>query len=185
MAAVLIARKMPLTSFGLLWFFLQLLPTNGVIPRYDLLSERNLYLPSVGLFLAGASFWMTGTAKLASSNNGRQLLHPSVKHITLKLLRYLPLLACLVLAYFTFNRNAIYESEVTFWLEAVHKSPRKARPHNNLGYAYFLRGDFDHAIEEFRIAVWLDPNDQDVQQNLRKAWLQPKSGGWPGPSAPK
>jgi hypothetical protein len=174
-AAVLVARKKPLISFGLLWFFVQLLPTNSVIPRYDLLSERNLYLPSVGLFLAGASLWITGTATLASSDNGHALLRPAVKLVTLKLVRYLPLLACLVLAYFTFNRNAIYENEVTFWLDAVCKSPRKTRAHNNLGYAYYLRGDFDHAIEEFRIAVSLDPNDQDVQQNLRKAWMQQKN----------
>jgi tetratricopeptide (TPR) repeat protein len=172
LAAVLVARKRPLISFGVLWFFLQLLPTNSVIPRYDLLSERNLYLPSVGVFLAGASLWITGTATLASSYNGYALLRPSVKLVTLKLARYLPLVACLVLACFTFNRNAVYKNEVAFWLDAVRKSPRKTRAHNNLGYAYYLRGDFDHAIEEFRIAVSLDPNDQDVLQNLRKAWMQ-------------
>jgi hypothetical protein len=37
---------------GILWFFLHLLPTNSVLPRYDVLSERNLYLPSIGLYLA-------------------------------------------------------------------------------------------------------------------------------------
>ncbi len=38
-------------AFGLAWFFIQLLPIS-LIPRNDLLSERNLYLPSIGLLLA-------------------------------------------------------------------------------------------------------------------------------------
>ena len=41
----------PLVSFGIGWFFLQLLPIS-LIPRNDLLSERNLYLASIGLVLA-------------------------------------------------------------------------------------------------------------------------------------
>ena len=45
------ARRLPLVAFGLGWFFIQLLPTS-LIPRNDLLSERNLYLPSIGLLLA-------------------------------------------------------------------------------------------------------------------------------------
>ncbi len=112
---------------------------------------------------------MTGVAKLASANNGHERQHASVKHLPLNLIRYLPLLGCLVLAYFTFNRNAIYESEVSFWLDAVHKSPRKARAHNNLGYAYFVSGDLDHAIEQFHLAVQLQPSFSAARENLVKA----------------
>ena len=51
------ARAQPLLAFGIGWFFLQLLATNSVLQREDLLSERNLYLPAAGLFLALASTW--------------------------------------------------------------------------------------------------------------------------------
>ena len=50
--AIVLARRAPVFSFGLLWFFVCLAPTNSILPRYDLLSERNLYLPSIGLFIA-------------------------------------------------------------------------------------------------------------------------------------
>ena len=43
-------RRFPLLSFGIGWFVLQMLPTT-VIPRNDLLSERNLYLASIGFLL--------------------------------------------------------------------------------------------------------------------------------------
>jgi Flp pilus assembly protein TadD len=57
------------------------------------------------------------------------------------------------------------------WSDAVLKSPNKARPHNNLGYAYALHGDWDRAIEEFRTAARLDPDYILAQQNLRDAYL--------------
>src|SRR5207237_5953574 len=49
-AALVTARRLPLLTFGVAWFFVQLLPTS-LIPRIDLLSERNLYLASIGLLL--------------------------------------------------------------------------------------------------------------------------------------
>ena len=45
-SAFILWRRYPLVAFGLGWFFIQLLPTS-LIPRNDLLSERNLYLPSI------------------------------------------------------------------------------------------------------------------------------------------
>jgi protein O-mannosyl-transferase len=76
----------------------------------------------------------------------------------LKLSLFLPRLVCFVLLICTVQRNAIYANEVAFWGDAVRKSPGKARPHNNLGNAYFLAGDLDRAIEEFRVASQLDPS---------------------------
>ena len=49
--AIVSMRRLPLVAFGIAWFFIQMLPTS-LIPRNDLLSERNLYLPVIGLLLA-------------------------------------------------------------------------------------------------------------------------------------
>ena len=48
--ALLTRRKRPWIWFGALWFFLILMPTNSVIPRFDIASERHLYLASFGIF---------------------------------------------------------------------------------------------------------------------------------------
>jgi hypothetical protein len=32
-------------SFGILWLFLQILPTNSIVPRLDIANERHMYLP--------------------------------------------------------------------------------------------------------------------------------------------
>jgi tetratricopeptide (TPR) repeat protein len=83
----------------------------------------------------------------------------------------LGLAAVLTLCVMTFQRNELYRDPVLLWSDTVQKSPRKARPHNNLGHAYELRDDWDHAIEEFRTAARLDPDYALAQKNLRDAYL--------------
>ena len=51
-AGVLGLKKRSMAGFGILWFFLHLVPTNSFIPRLDVANERQLYLASWGLFLA-------------------------------------------------------------------------------------------------------------------------------------
>jgi protein O-mannosyl-transferase len=45
LAGVMSLRKIPWIGFGLLWFFVHLLPTNSSVPREDVSNDRQLYLP--------------------------------------------------------------------------------------------------------------------------------------------
>jgi hypothetical protein len=161
-ASIVSARRLPLVAFGLIWFFAQLLPTT-VIPRNDLLSERNLYLPSIGLSLAIVVLGWRLTQWLMTI-----LQRPAlVRFVSVALAMTLVFVLCV----FTYQRNLLYQDRLLLWSDAVRKSPLKARPHNNLGYAYALRDDWDRAIEEFRTAARLDPDFVLAQENLRDAYL--------------
>jgi tetratricopeptide (TPR) repeat protein len=155
-------RRHPLVAFGLGWFFIQLLPIS-LIPRNDLLSERNLYLPSIGFLLAVVAIGLPIAQWLATILPRPRL----VQFGSMSLAAALVLVLCL----FTYQRNQLYHDQISLWSDAVLKSPNKARPHNNLGHAYALQGDWDRAIEEFRTAVRLDPDYILAQQNLRNAYL--------------
>ncbi|UVT20739.1 MAG: tetratricopeptide repeat protein [Nitrospira sp.] len=155
-------RRFPLAAFGLGWFFIQLLPTS-LIPRNDLLSERNLYLPSIGLLLAIVTLGSYLAQRLAMIVSRPRLVQFASMSVATAFV--------IVLCLFTFQRNQLYQNRVSFWSDTVLKSPNKARPHNNLGYAYALEGDWDRAIEEFRTAAKLDPDFMIAQQNLRDAYL--------------
>jgi tetratricopeptide (TPR) repeat protein len=161
-ALLILRRQYPLASFGLGWFFIQLLPTS-LIPRSDLLSERNLYLASIGFLLALVVF------------GGRLVQRITFGFSNTRLIRFgsVGLAAMLVftLCIFTYQRNSLYSDKLSLWSETVQKSPNKARPHNNLGHAYALQGDWDRAIEEFRVAARLDPDFMLAQENLRDAYL--------------
>ena len=65
-----------------------------------------------------------------------------------------------VLCLFTYQRNLLYQDPLLLWSDTVAKSPNKARPHNNLGYAYALRDDWDRAIEQNALAMEADGKTQ-------------------------
>lgn len=163
--AAFLTRRNPLAAFGLFWFFLQLLPTNSVLQRYDLLSERNLYLPAAGLLLALVSLWNAGLIGLRQST-GPNRWAP----IGALAMRVIPFALVPFLVAMTIARNAIYADPIALWSDAARKAQAKARPHVNLGHAYFVAGDLDRAIAESRIALAIDRDNLAAQANLRAAW---------------
>ncbi len=161
-AALAAVRRLPLFSFGIGWFFLQLLPTS-LIPRNDLLSERNLYLASIGFLLALVVLGTCLIHRLMAAPQYSKLIRVASGSLSVTLV----LALCLA----TVQRNALYRDPLLLWSDTVMKSPQKARPHNNLGHFYEQRGDWDRAIDEFRIAARLDPDYVVAQDNLRDAYL--------------
>jgi len=142
-----------LISFGILWFFLHLIPTNSIVPRLDIANERHMYLPSWGIFLVIAM----GTEKLRISfYEQRRLFNAGL------------LALLMVLGYFTWSRNNDYRSEVALWKDTVLKSTSKARCYNNLGFAYELERRYKDAREAYARASALDPDFKLAENNLRK-----------------
>lgn len=137
-------------GFGILWFFLHLVPTNSVIPRLDVANERQLYLASWGLFLAAA----TGLDLLLEKREARWKTAAAVVLIA-------------GLGVFTAHRNTVYRSEVALWEDTVRKSPAKARVWNNLGYAYDLAGRVPEARAAYLGALRIDPGYALARENLK------------------
>ena len=160
--AIIAARRLPLSSFGVGWFLVLLLPTS-LIPRADLLSERNLYPAFVGLALV--------TVVLASRFVKwlmRFVPHPRLVRLaaTSGAIGLILVLACA-----TYQRNLVYRDEISLWSDTIRKSPKKARAHNNLGHAYAMQGDWERPSKKFRMAARLDPDYALAQKNLREAYL--------------
>jgi len=148
-AGVCAFRKRALAGFGILWFFLHLVPTNSFIPRLDVANDRQLYLASWGLFLALAS-----GADLLREAGGRRWVAGCAA------------LLVAVLGGITVSRNAVYRSEVDLWEDTARKSPGKARSHNNLGYAYERAGRLPEAREAYLRALAVDPGHALARGNL-------------------
>ncbi len=133
-------NKYRLMSFGVFWFFITLLPESTIWPNNDVIFEHRLYLPLMGfsLFLASVPYYLfkekTGT-------------------LALRLL-----LACVALySVLAYQRNKVWENEFTLWDDAVHKFPHSQRAHLNRGAAYHVRGDLDHALEDYNMVIGLGP----------------------------
>ena len=78
----------------------------------------------------------------------------------------LALPVALTLGLATHARNADYRDEIGLWTVTTRDSPEKARPWNNLGYAYQLAGRRDEAIAAYRRALSLDRAYEKPKANL-------------------
>lgn len=147
-------RKRPWLGFGLLWFFLHLLPTNSLLPRLDIANERHMYLAGWGIYLAAVGTFLRTRA-------GAGLPAFSAKAYGAAFFG--------VLALFTVARNHAYRNEVALWQDTVVQTPLNARAHNNLGYAYFHAGHEREALAEYREALRLRPGYDLAEKNLAAA----------------
>jgi tetratricopeptide (TPR) repeat protein len=145
-AAVVLVRKAPLISFCILWFFGNLIIESSVI-SLEIIFEHRTYLPSMMLILMLVS-----------------LAFKAIKPRGLCVV----LLSILVIAASigTYQRNRVWASAVTLWQDCVSKSPRKARPYNNLGVALASAGRIQDAYENYHTALRLKPDYALAHYNL-------------------
>ena len=153
--AVIRARKSPLLSLSILWFFINLAIESTFI-KLDLIFEHRLYLPSVPLFLV---FAMSGY-RLAERLR--------VKRDEVVLAGF-ALLGIWLLA-MTHERNKVWSTSVSLWSDVASKSPNKSRVQNNLGKAYLEVEQWDQARDKFIEAIRLDPKNQEALNNLGNAY---------------
>ena len=135
-------RARPWIAFGIVWFFLQLAPTNSIVPRLDVANDRQLYLASWGLFLA-LCIQLRNAPRLALA------------------------VVAVLFAAASILRQLDYRSEIVLWESSVALAPWNARGHNNLGYAYQLAGRTDEARHEYQTALLFNPAHAKARLNLR------------------
>jgi len=130
-------RARPWLAFGIAWWFVALLPTNSVLPRLDVVNDRQLYLALVGpaIVVGNAVGTLSGRAGLTAI-----------------------VVLAILLGGRTMMRNADYQTEVALWESTARGSPGKARVWNNLGHAYEQAGRRDDAVRAYDRAIELDPD---------------------------
>ncbi len=148
-AGLLLLQRRRAAGFAIVWFFVWLLPTNSLVPRIDVVNDRQLYAAIVG------PAWLLGLALAPLASLRPRLALAGLAAVGV------------VLSLATQRHNRVYETEVSFWEDVARKSPRNARAANNLGYAYALTCRDADATHEFRRAMRLDPGDFRAGSNLR------------------
>jgi tetratricopeptide (TPR) repeat protein len=149
------ASHVRLISFGIFWFFINLLLESSVIPLNNVIYEHRMYLPSIGGILAfSASLFI-----LAEKLNARWKVIGSAVAGMMAII-------VIILTGTTYARNSVWKDELTLWQDVVNNSPNKARGHNNLGDAYKNIGMIEKAKEQYQIAIKLSPGAFIAHNNL-------------------
>jgi tetratricopeptide (TPR) repeat protein len=157
-------RRLRLLSLGIVAFFITLAPTSSVIPLRDVIFEHRMYLSVAFLAIGCVHVFSYGLERIREISPRAQAIIPIGLILVL-----LSLLSGLTQA-----RNQVWLSELSLWADAVHKSPNKARVHNNYGRGlYTLKNTVtEEAKREFEAAIRLSPDWAVPYHNLALCYFQ-------------
>jgi len=133
-------RKNPLWAFAWLWFLLVLAPSS-LIPLKETMSEHRLHLSLLGVCLIVADL----------------LVRPRVLIFAAVILAWLGAL--------TIKRNAVWQSEVALWQDAVDRNPASCEAWYGLGEAHRFSEHLTECAEAYAEAVACDPSYHDARVN--------------------
>ena len=150
-------------SFSIFWFLITLSPTNSIFPRPDLLSERNLYLPSFGIIFLIATLIF------------RLLLTTRNKLIVKKIGLSCLFIFLIFQATLLYERNLTYRSNTVLWKDSLEKSPGKLRALHNLSHFYLAEKNYGKAFITLRSLVNSNASPHYISyahSNLGSIYLQ-------------
>ena len=139
-------------AFGLLWFFVTLLPTSSLVPLSEPMNDHRMYLPFVGLVLAVV--WTAGLALREASARTRMVAAGAAVAVIA------------AMAYGTRQRNIVWRTEESLWHDATIKSPDNGRGLMNYGVIQMEKGNYPLADQYFARALLLTPHYSYLHVNL-------------------
>ena len=137
-------------AFGMIWFFITLLPVCQIFPHHELLAEHYLYLPSFGFCLLMACL----LNELFRENRYRYYIYASFATVVL------------LFSLRIVNRNKDWRNGLTLWQKTTKTVTQCARAHNNLGFEYDKRGRVGESVAEYEKAISIKPDFADPYNNL-------------------
>jgi tetratricopeptide (TPR) repeat protein len=149
-------KKQPLISFGILWFFINLLIESTVIPL-ELMFEHRAYLPSAGLFLA---IFLAGRELVRRFPVSGKWHYEQRQQTAILVSALVILLSFLSLA--TYYRNVAWRDSVSLYRDCLLKAPNKPRVHGNLAKALAEVGRHRESIAESEKALALGRRGYEV-----------------------
>lgn len=159
--ALALARRRPMVAFGLLWFPLALAPTSSFVPLNVIAAEHRLYLPGVGLLLAGAA-----------------ILAPVIRSTGACAAAGTVVAAALGVRAAELEHS--FRNEVTLWGGAAAHDPTSFRARLLLGNAHAARQEWSAAAGSYREALRLYPRMLtgwiNLGEALRRVGLERRDG---------
>jgi tetratricopeptide (TPR) repeat protein len=142
-------------AFGIVWFAIALVPTSSVFPFSEIVNEHRVFFPYVGLALAAACAAGLALERYVADPRRRPAVGGAI--------------AALILAAHaagTWQRNRVWRTEETLWLDVTQKSPLNGRGLMNYGLTRMARGDYETARAYFERAAVITPNYSTLEINL-------------------
>lgn len=142
-------------SFGIIWFFLALVPSSSIIPLGEVMNDHRMFFPFIGLVMAVV--WGLG------------LVVKKYNEIYEKYQTLLISIVVLILSGYaigTYQRNKVWKTEESLWYDVTIKSPENYRGLMNYGLAKMGKGEYNIAEKYFLRALAGTPDYGTLHINL-------------------
>jgi len=135
-------------SFGIIWFFVALLPSSSIIPFSEVMNDHRIFFPFIGLLIASASL-----LQLLLKRKEKNL----DKKFSLRAGLFLLVFTVIGMhSYGTYKRNIIWDNDESLWHDVTIKSPNNGRGWMNYGLALMAKGQYAEAEKCFNktLSLW-------------------------------
>lgn len=133
-------------AFGILWFFIALLPTSSFIPLFQIANDHRTFFPYIGLVISLATYLRYLFVKYNLLSNKYKAI------ITASFLALISLHS-----YGVYQRNEVWNTSESLWHDVSVKSPGNGRGLMNYGLTLMAKGDYKSTEEYFNRALKLNP----------------------------
>ncbi|MBL0308594.1 MAG: tetratricopeptide repeat protein [Bacteroidetes bacterium] len=155
--ASLQAKSRPIT-FGILWFYIALLPTSSFFPFSEVLNDHRVFFPYIGLTMAVVWALFLLYKKYESAISKSIIIQGGI------LLFFIAFFSAHI--YGVRERVKIWSSGESLWYDVTIKSPRNGRGLMNYGNVLMGKGDYKGAEEYFNKAKQEWPYYSYIYVNL-------------------
>ena len=144
--------------FGALWFLLALLPVLNIYPVSVFFGEGWLYIPSIGFFIVFSVLCQKLIGSRAGKVIGGILIASFLSYY----------------AGFTISYGKVWKDSISLFHNVVRyegKSPFIHLTYNNLGMAYYNKGEFTRSIEYSKKSISSNPRYPEAYNNLGVTYM--------------
>jgi len=151
-------------SFGIAWFFIIYLPFSNIIPVCNIVSERYVYLPSLGLIIILAYLFLRVW----------EIINRDTKYKGFLRISAMLALALFLISYtiLTVRRNREYRDIITYWETNINNFPDGYMAYNNLAGTYYVMGEREQALAYCWVTLMINKDQPHVWCNLAKVYRE-------------
>ena len=152
------SRRTRPAAFGIVWFWIALVPTSSIVPLAEVTNDHRAFLPYIGLTLAVVWLAVLPAMRYWTGNDQRRGARAGILAASGALL--------LAHAVGTYDRNFVWRSDETLWRDVVRKSPTNGRGLMNYGISRMQQGHLAEARDLFLQAQRYSPYYSYLEVNL-------------------
>ncbi len=157
-SGIILYKKHSWATFCTYWFFITLIPTTTFVVMRDLVTDRWVYLPSVGLILLIPCMFLCSELNIKQTK-----LLPLNKKTAL----YFGIIVIILFLILSWYRISLYTDEEKLWNDTLEKNPYSFYALNSLGALYMKKGELGNAEEQFvRIIEYFNDTSAEARTNL-------------------